>query len=82
MKAVLQRVTQARVVIAGETVGQIARGLLVLVCAERGDSEAQADKLLAKILKLRIFSKDPGAERTDLLRQMNSQQLTARTLQS
>ena len=61
MKAVLQRVAEARVVIAGETVGQIARGLLVLVCAERGDSEAQADKLLAKILKLRIFSDGPGA---------------------
>ena len=60
MKAVLQRVTEARVVIAGETVGQIAQGLLVLVCAERGDSEAQADKLLAKILKLRIFSDDAG----------------------
>ena len=60
MKALLQRVTEARVVIAGETVGQIAQGLLVLVCAERGDSEAQADKLLAKILKLRIFSDDAG----------------------
>ncbi len=60
MKAVLQRVTQARVVIAGETVGQIAQGLLVLVCAERGDSEVQADKLLAKILKLRIFSDEAG----------------------
>jgi D-tyrosyl-tRNA(Tyr) deacylase len=60
MKAVLQRVTQARVEIAGETVGQIGAGLLVLVCAERGDSEIQADKLLAKILKLRIFSDDAG----------------------
>ena len=60
MKAVLQRVAEARVVIAGETVGQIGGGLLVLVCAERGDSEAQADKLLAKILKLRIFSDDVG----------------------
>jgi D-tyrosyl-tRNA(Tyr) deacylase len=60
MKAVLQRVAEARVVIAGETVGQIGRGLLVLVCAERGDSEAQADKLLAKILKLRIFADDAG----------------------
>ena len=55
MKAVLQRVAQAHVVVAGETVGEIAQGLLVLVCAERGDSETQADKLLAKILKLRIF---------------------------
>ena len=60
MKAVLQRVAEARVVIAGETVGQIGRGLLVLVCAERGDSEAQADKLLAKLLKLRIFSDNAG----------------------
>ena len=60
MKAVLQRVTQARVEIAGEIVGQIGAGLLVLVCAERGDSEIQADKLLAKILKLRIFSDDAG----------------------
>jgi D-tyrosyl-tRNA(Tyr) deacylase len=60
MKAVLQRVTRARVEIAGDTVGQIGAGLLVLLCAERGDSETQADKLLAKILKLRIFSDDAG----------------------
>ena len=46
--------------IAGATVGQIGPGLLVLMCAERGDSEAQADKLLAKILKLRIFNDDLG----------------------
>jgi len=60
MKAVLQRVAQARVEIAGETVGQIGQGLLVLVCAERGDSEIQADKLLAKLLKLRIFCDAAG----------------------
>lgn len=60
MKAVLQRVTQARVEIAGQTVGQIGPGLLVLVCAERGDSEAQADKLLARLLKLRIFADAAG----------------------
>jgi D-tyrosyl-tRNA(Tyr) deacylase len=60
MKALLQRVAEARVVIAGETVGQIGPGLLVLVCAERGDAEAQADRLLAKILKLRIFSDEAG----------------------
>ena len=60
MKALLQRVAEARVEIAGQTVGEIAQGLLVLVCAERGDSEAQADKLLAKILKLRIFGDDAG----------------------
>jgi len=60
MKAVLQRVAEARVVVAGETVGRIGPGLLVLVCAERGDADAQADKLLAKILKLRIFSDGAG----------------------
>ena len=60
MKALLQRVLEARVVIAGATVGQIGPGLLVLMCAERGDSEAQADKLLGKILKLRIFSDQAG----------------------
>ncbi|MDR3454511.1 MAG: D-aminoacyl-tRNA deacylase [Rhodoferax sp.] len=60
MIALIQRVSQARVVIDGNTVGQIGAGLLVLVCAERGDAEAQADKLLAKILKLRIFSDDAG----------------------
>ncbi|MGH6640036.1 MAG: D-aminoacyl-tRNA deacylase [Polaromonas sp.] len=60
MKALLQRVSEARVVIAEETVGRIGQGLLVLVCAERGDAEPQADKLLAKILKLRIFSDEAG----------------------
>jgi D-aminoacyl-tRNA deacylase len=58
--SVLQRVSQARVVVAGEVLGEISAGLLVLVCAERGDSEVQADKLLAKILKLRIFGDDAG----------------------
>jgi D-aminoacyl-tRNA deacylase len=58
--SVLQRVSQARVVVAGEVLGEIGAGLLVLVCAERGDSEVQADKLLAKILKLRIFGDDAG----------------------
>ena len=60
MKAVLQRVAEARVVVNGETVGEIGAGLLVLVCAERLDTEAEADKLLAKILKLRIFSDAAG----------------------
>ena len=58
--AVLQRVRQARVEVDGAVVGTIGPGLLVLVCAERGDTEAEADKLLAKILKLRIFSDDAG----------------------
>ena len=60
MIALLQRVSQARVDIAGETVGQIGHGLLVLVCAEPDDTEAVGQKLLAKILKLRIFSDDAG----------------------
>jgi len=58
--ALLQRVRQARVDIAGETVGAIAHGLLVLVCAEPEDTEAVGQKLLTKILKLRIFSDEAG----------------------
>ena len=60
MLAVIQRVREARVDIAGETVGAIAAGLLVLVCAEPADTEAQADRLVAKLLKLRIFADDAG----------------------
>ncbi|MGJ7614993.1 MULTISPECIES: D-aminoacyl-tRNA deacylase [unclassified Variovorax] len=60
MKAVLQRVSNARVDIAGRTVGAIDAGLLVLLCAEHGDTDALADRMLAKILKLRIFSDDAG----------------------
>lgn len=60
MKALLQRVRSARVEVGGQTVGQIDGGLLVLVCAERGDTDAVADKLLAKILKLRVFSDAGG----------------------
>ena len=60
MISVLQRVREARVEIAGAVCGEIAQGLLVLVCAERGDTEAEADRLLAKLLKLRIFGDDAG----------------------
>ena len=60
MIGLLQRVREARVEVAGEIVGRIGPGLLALVCAEQGDSEAQADKLLAKMLKLRIFSDEAG----------------------
>ncbi|HEY4663465.1 MAG TPA: D-aminoacyl-tRNA deacylase [Comamonas sp.] len=56
MITVVQRVQTARVEIAGRIAGQIGQGLLVLVCAEQGDTEKEADKLLAKLLKLRIFS--------------------------
>jgi len=60
MLALIQRVREARVDIAGETVGAIGTGLLVLVCAEPADTDAQADKLVAKLLKLRIFPDDAG----------------------
>lgn len=60
MIALIQRVSQARVVAGGATTGEIGAGLLALVCAERGDGEEQADKLLAKILKLRIFGDAAG----------------------
>ena len=60
MKGLLQRVSSARVDIAGLTVGQIGPGLVVLVCAERGDTNTEADKLLAKIIKLRVFNDAGG----------------------
>ena len=60
MIALLQRVSQARVVIDGQVVGAIGTGLLVLLCAEEGDGELQSDKMLAKIGKLRIFGDDAG----------------------
>jgi len=60
MLALIQRVSEARVVVEGEVIGQIGAGLLVLVCAERGDTNAHAQRLVAKLLKLRIFSDDAG----------------------
>ena len=60
MIALLQRVSQARVEIAGETVGAIGGGLLMLVCAEPEDTPAVASKLVDKVLKLRIFADDQG----------------------
>ena len=60
MISLLQRVRQARVEVDGATIGAIGPGLLVLVCAERGDTELEADKLLAKLLRLRIFNDDAG----------------------
>lgn len=60
MLALLQRVSQASVTTGGRIVGAIGTGLLVLLCAERGDSDAVADRLLVKLLKLRIFSDAAG----------------------
>ena len=55
MRALVQRVSGASVATNGKTIGQIDAGLLVLVCAMQGDSEDNADRLAAKICKLRIF---------------------------
>ena len=60
MITVLQRVASARVEVAGEVVGAIDQGLLMLLCAEPGDTEAVAQRLLSKVLKLRIFEDDAG----------------------
>ena len=60
MKALLQRVSQARVDVAGECVGAIAGGLLVLVGVEPQDTPASADKLLHKLLNYRVFSDAAG----------------------
>lgn len=60
MIALVQRVARAQVDVAGVTIGAIGPGLLVFVCAEPADTEALADKLVAKILKLRIFGDAAG----------------------
>ncbi|ABM96098.1 D-aminoacyl-tRNA deacylase [Methylibium petroleiphilum] len=60
MIALLQRVSQARVEVGGRRVGEIGPGLLVLVCAEPSDTGAVADKLVERLLKLRVFSDDAG----------------------
>lgn len=60
MIALLQRVTQAAVRVDGVTTGEIEAGLMVLICAERNDTEAQADALLNKMLGYRVFSDDNG----------------------
>ena len=60
MIGVAQRVLEARVVVEGQVIGQIQKGLLLLLCAEQGDTTANADKMLSKLLKLRIFSDEAG----------------------
>ena len=56
MIGVIQRVSESSVRVEGSLIGAIGAGLLVLVCAEQGDTEVEADKFLSKLLKLRIFS--------------------------
>ena len=60
MRALIQRVSSASVTVGGATVGDIGPGLLILICAMQGDTEAQADRLAAKIAKLRIFKDEAG----------------------
>src|SRR6056297_1595318 len=60
MRALLQRVTHASVTVNGQMIGRTGPGLLVLICAMQGDTEAQADQLAAKIAKLRIFNDAAG----------------------
>ena len=60
MRALVQRVQMARVEVAGEIVGQCGPGLMILVCAMQGDTEAGAEELAAKIHKLRIFRDAAG----------------------
>jgi D-tyrosyl-tRNA(Tyr) deacylase len=60
MRALLQRVTQASVSVDGQRIGACGPGLLILVCAMQGDTQAEADHLAAKIAKLRIFKDEAG----------------------
>jgi D-aminoacyl-tRNA deacylase len=60
MQVILQRVQQASVTVDGQSIGAISHGLLILLCAERGDTDAMVEKMLAKILKLRIFGDEAG----------------------
>ncbi len=60
MRALIQRVSEASVTVEGAVIGEIGPGLLILICAMQGDTEAQADKLAAKIAKLRIFRDEEG----------------------
>jgi D-tyrosyl-tRNA(Tyr) deacylase len=60
VRAVLQRVTEARVHVDGDLIGETGKGFLILVCAMGGDSDAQAERLAAKVAKLRVFKDDQG----------------------
>ena len=60
MIALLQRVTEASVTVEGKIIGSIGRGILALIGVERGDSEAEADRLAEKIIAYRIFPDEAG----------------------
>ncbi|MEG0821655.1 MAG: D-aminoacyl-tRNA deacylase [Burkholderiaceae bacterium] len=67
MIALIQRVTRAAVRIEGETVGAIGPGLLALVCAERGDTSTEAQRLAIKLANYRVFSDEAGRMNRSLL---------------
>jgi D-tyrosyl-tRNA(Tyr) deacylase len=67
MRALVQRVTEARVSVAGDVVGEIGPGLLVLVCAMRGDDEAASERLARKVVSLRIFRDAEGRMNRSLI---------------
>lgn len=60
MKTVIQRVTSASVTVEGRIVGEIGRGILILLGVEKGDAEVRADWLAEKIINLRIFEDESG----------------------
>lgn len=60
MKAVIQRVKSARVIIEGKIYSEIEKGLLALVCAERGDDERVVEWMAEKLVNLRIFPDEEG----------------------
>jgi D-aminoacyl-tRNA deacylase len=60
VRALIQRVSEASVTVDGEVIGEIGPGLLILVCAMQGDTEAEAARLMAKVARLRIFKDDAG----------------------
>jgi D-tyrosyl-tRNA(Tyr) deacylase len=67
MKAVIQRVSQASVEVDGKTVASIGPGILTLLGVEKGDTEAEAEKLIRKIIELRIFEDNAGKMNLSLL---------------
>ncbi|MBP9904051.1 MAG: D-tyrosyl-tRNA(Tyr) deacylase [Rhodoferax sp.] len=72
MMALLQRVKQAHVEIAGQVCGSIGAGLLVLLCAEPGDTPGHGERMLAKILRLRVFA-DANGKMNHSLQDMDGQ---------
>ena len=69
MLAIVQRVTRARVLVGAATIGEIGPGLLLLLCAMQGDGKSEADKLLTRTLKLRIFADENGKMNRSLTEQ-------------